>query len=291
MHPLLHRSPPTPIYTASTSTHLLDLLGFLRFLSLTSSLRSLRSRLSIHTIIPPSETTRVVTDEALVVNIVVLRSSPEWQEVVQAPREFVTAVRINSLEQTANNPNVHSQDVQLAGNQNPQDGNTDCASTEEHDFDWRSIFGSETKRRRVLVVDLVDALVQRTPMERAMKPIMPSILEHEKDADMEKHSRPGREGHASFHSAVFGHGVKEPDLRELDGEVREEDEFRAVPLFGGGGDLLPLNFVLVEVGDLADDDPGDAAAEVNHFVHHERHDSGGEDIVLHVRVVALVVWC
>lgn len=221
------------------------------------------------------------------VSIVVISACPEGQEVVQAPREFVTAVRINSLEQTTNDPEVHGQDVQFAGEKNPQDGDTDGASTEEHDLNRRGIFGSETERRRVCVMDLVDVLVQRTPMKRAMEPIMPSILQDEKDAYLEKHSRPMGEGNASVHSAVFGHGVEEPDLREFDGEVREEDEFRAVPLFGGGGDLLPLNLVLVEVGDLADYDPGDAAAEVDHFVHDEGHDSGGEDIVLHVCVPAL----
>jgi hypothetical protein len=32
--------------------------------------------------------------------------------------------------------------------------------------------------------------------------------------------------------------VEEPDLGELDGEVGEEDEFGAVPLFGCCGDFL-----------------------------------------------------
>ena len=116
---------------------------------------------------------------------------------------------------------------------------------------------------------------------------MPRVLQHEEDADMEKHRRPGRERNAGFHSAVFGHWVEEPDLGQLDGEVREEDEFRAVPLLSGGGDFLPLNLVLVEVGDAVDYYPGDTAAEVDDFVHHEGHDSGGQDIVLHVCVPAL----
>ena len=81
--------------------------------------------------------------------------------------------------------------------------------------------------------------------------------------------------------------MEEPDLGQLDGEVGEEDEFRAVPLFGEGGDFLPLNLVLVEVGDAIDYYPRETAAEVDDFVHHEGHDSGGEDIVLHVRVPTL----
>lgn len=116
---------------------------------------------------------------------------------------------------------------------------------------------------------------------------MPCILQNEENADMEKDCCPGRERNAGFHSAVFGHGVEEPDLGQFDGEVGEEDELRAVPLFGCGGDFLPLNLVLVEIGDAVDDDPGDAASEVDKFVHDERHDSGGENIVLHICIPAL----
>lgn len=67
----------------------------------------------------------------------------------------------------------------------------------------------------------------------------------------------------------------------------EEDEFRASPLLGDGGDLLALQLVLVEVGDATDDDPGETAAEVDCFVHDETHDSSREDVVLHVGIPAL----
>ena len=116
---------------------------------------------------------------------------------------------------------------------------------------------------------------------------MPSILQNKENADMEEHCSPGGERDAGVHSTICSHWVEEPYLRELDGEVGQEDEFRAVPLLGGSGDLLPLNLVLVEVGDAIDDDPGNTAPEVDAFVHNEGHDSGGEDIVLHIRVPGL----
>ena len=40
----------------------------------------------------------------------------------------------------------------------------------------------------------------------------------------------------------------------------------------------------MEVGDHADDDPWEGAAEVDHLVHDEGHDASGEDIVLHIGV-------
>jgi len=93
------------VYTAvppicTSSLLLLYLLGLLsRFLLrlLTSRLRGLWSGLGVHDIIPPSEATRIIADKLLVVNIMMLSTGPERQEVVQAPREFVAAVCIDGL--------------------------------------------------------------------------------------------------------------------------------------------------------------------------------------------------
>jgi len=78
---------------------------------------------------------------------VVFSAGPERQDFVQAPREIVTAVGIDSLEQAKDDPDVHRQDVQLTGAQNPQDGDTNNASTEKESLDWRSVFSSKTERR------------------------------------------------------------------------------------------------------------------------------------------------
>jgi len=64
-----------------------------------------------------------------VVNVVVLGTSPEWQEVVQAPREVVTTMRIDGLEYPKNNPDIHCHDVKVAGNSSPADGHTDGTKT------------------------------------------------------------------------------------------------------------------------------------------------------------------
>lgn len=45
-----------------------------------------------------------------------------------------------------------------------------------------------------------------------------------------------------------------------------------------------LNLVLIECRNGVDDDPWQAATKVDNFVHHERHDAGGEGIILHVQV-------
>ena len=192
--------------------HLLDLFGLLSHLPLTSSLGSLWSGLGIHDIVPPSETTRIVANETLVVNIVMLSPGPEGKEVVQAPWEFVSAVGINGLEQTADDPEVHGEDVKLTSDQNPNYWCLDSSETEDHDFDWRRVFSGKSERSRVLVVDLVDVPVERTPMHRAMGPVMPGVLQHEEDRDLESHCLPAWKGNTSVHTAIFRHWVEKPDL-------------------------------------------------------------------------------
>ena len=87
----------------SYQIHLLDLLGGLLsqlgLFTLASSLGSLWAGLSIHDIVPPSETAGVVTDEALVVGVVVVGAGVEREEVMQTPGKIITAVGVNGLEE------------------------------------------------------------------------------------------------------------------------------------------------------------------------------------------------
>lgn len=124
-------------------------------------------------------------------------------------------------------------------------------------------------------------------MHRAVRPIMPCILQYKENGDLHKHCCPSGKGHASFHPEVFSHGVENPYLGQFDSEMAEEDEFGTVPLFLGGGHLLSLDLVLLEIWDLADDDPGERATKVDRFVHDKTHDTGGENIVVHVGVPTL----
>lgn len=66
--------------------------------------------------------------------------------------------------------------------------------------------------------------------------------------------------------------------------MREEDELGASPLLAHRRDFLILNFVLVEVGNAVDDDPGKRAAKIDNFMHQEGHNAGRQNIVLDVSV-------
>lgn len=104
-------------------------------LALASPLGSLRAALGVHKPIPPGERARVVANELLVVQIVVVSASPDGEEVVERPGEFVSGVRVDGLEETQHDPGVHGQDVQVLGDSAPENGAADGAKAEDHDFD------------------------------------------------------------------------------------------------------------------------------------------------------------
>lgn len=107
--------------------------------------------------------------------------------MVQAPREIIAAMRVDGLEEAKDDPDVHREDVKIARDCTPQDGNADGTDAQDHDFDRRSVFRGQAEGRRVLVVDLVDVLVERTPMQRPVRPVVPSVFEHEEDGDLVGH--------------------------------------------------------------------------------------------------------
>jgi hypothetical protein len=139
------------------------------------------------------------------------------------------------------------------------------------------------------VVDLVNVLVERTPVHCAMRPVMPSIFKYKKYGNLERHCLPTWEWDTSVHAAEFRHWVEKPDLRELNSEVAEKNEFRALPLFSDCRDFLILDLVLVEIGDAVDDDPGEASSKVHTFMHDEAHYPSREDIILH-ELVPTLYW-
>lgn len=171
------------------------------------------------------------------VNIVMLSTGPERNEVVQAPWKLISTVSIDGLEETGNDPKVHCENVQVVSDHDPANWHHNSSSSKYHDFDWRGILSGEAEGRRVLVVNLVDALIQRTPMHRAVSPVMPCILQNEEDGNLDGHFREGWKRNAGIHAGEFCHWVEEPDLREFDSEVTEEDELGALPLFGPGRDF------------------------------------------------------
>lgn len=132
---------------------LLSLLGpDLGQLPLSPLLAGLIAGLGIKEEIPPPEAGGIVANEALVVHVVMVSAGPEGQEVVQAPGEVVATVGIDGLEEAQDNPEVHGDEVKLAGQSNPNDRDADGADAEEHGLDRARVLSGHAKGSAVGVV-------------------------------------------------------------------------------------------------------------------------------------------
>lgn len=125
----------------------IDSLGLLgRHLALAATLQRIRSVLSVQNVVPPPEAAGEVTNELLVVEIMVIRTGPERQEVVETPGELIATVRVDGLEQAQNNPNVHGENVQVTSDSTPGDGAANASETQNHNLDRRCVFSGQTER-------------------------------------------------------------------------------------------------------------------------------------------------
>jgi len=113
--------------------------------------------------------------------IMVIGARPEREDVLKRPREIVSAVSVDSLEKSEDDPNVHGEDVEVAGANDVENRTSDRSSPKDEDFSWMGVFGGEAEGSRVFVVNFVDVLVHGTPVEEPVgfqrhgcKPYFPS---------------------------------------------------------------------------------------------------------------------
>lgn len=79
-------------------------------------------------------------------------------------------------------------------------------------------------------MQLVNVLVERAVVQRAVEPVVPSILHHEEGSDLVSHLEHGREGHAIVHAEKDGDRVEEPDLWQFNSDMADKDEGGAIEL-------------------------------------------------------------
>ena len=103
----------------------------------------------------------------------------------------------------------------------------------------------EANRGRKLVVELMYVLVQRAPVQGAVRKVVERVLEHEKEGDLGGHEGDGREGDlVRGHAKVAADRVEQVDEGEFAGKVGEEDDFGALPdLSVGYAFLLIISMV------------------------------------------------
>jgi hypothetical protein len=74
-------------------------------------------------------------------------------------------VCVDGLEETQGDPDVDSENVEVLGKVAVKQGSSDRARAKDEDFSGVSVLGGKTERRRILVVDFVDVLVESTSVK------------------------------------------------------------------------------------------------------------------------------
>jgi len=118
-----------------------------------------------HDVVTPTERSGEIVHESHVVEVVVISPGPEGEDVLERPREIVSAVSIDGLEETEDDPDVHGKDVEVASAKDVENWTSDRSSTKNEDFSWMGVLGSKPKGSRVFVVNFMDVLVHGTPVE------------------------------------------------------------------------------------------------------------------------------
>lgn len=106
------------------------------------------------------------------------------------PREVVSGVSLNSLEQTESHPGEGGDEMEVAGGVAPHERTGNGSSAEDHDFDGVGVFRSEAEGCGPFVVKLVDVLVEGAVVETAVSPVVEEVLKDEEQEDLESHLGP-----------------------------------------------------------------------------------------------------
>jgi len=137
--------------------------------------------------IPPPEGGREVVCEGHMMVIVVLSARPARQPVVSRPREIVSRMSFDSLEQTQGHPGEGGNKVKVAGGVAPHEGAGNSTGSKDNDLNGVSVFCSEAEGGGPFVVKLVDVLVEGAVVKTAMGPVVEEVLEYEEQEDLERH--------------------------------------------------------------------------------------------------------
>lgn len=217
----------------------------------------------------------------MVMQIVMLRPSPERKEMSQAPRKVVTGMRVDGLELAQRHPYEHGGQMDCSGDQAGDQRRYCGAETEKQGLPRRCVFSRESERGGVLVVDAVDVAIQGTPMHGPMKEVVVRVFDEEPQDDLRQHDGPAGEGSFITDAKLLHQRVEEDDHRHFDGEVDEQDVLDAVPLVGCGGHFLVLDLVSTEdAGEGVTNHPRNATSKVHQFMTEKCNEAGGQEGII-----------
>ena len=75
----------------------------------------------------------------------VICTSPEGKDMLERPREVVSAMSIDGLEETKDNPDVHGEDVEVASANDVENRTSDRSGAEDEDFGWMGVLSGKAE--------------------------------------------------------------------------------------------------------------------------------------------------
>ena len=101
--------------------------------------------------------------------VVVVGTRPEGQDVLQRPGEVVPRMRVDGLKEPERDPDVHRDNVEVAPREVAQtQRTTKRAYGKNQGLGWMGVFSSKAEGCGVFVVQLVDVTVERTIVQCLM---------------------------------------------------------------------------------------------------------------------------
>jgi hypothetical protein len=129
-------------------------------------------------------------------------------------------VRVDSLEETEDNPEVDGDDVQVLGEVAVDERAEDGTGTKNEHFGRMGILCRQTKWSAILVMNLMNVLVQHTSVQCLMSDEVEEVFEEKEQEDLGRHGfQRGERDLVSLHSKLFSGRVEEEDKGEFDGKM------------------------------------------------------------------------
>ena len=134
---------------------------------------------------------------------------------------------VDSLKQFRDNPNINREDVEIASEVGIEDRVSNGTGSKDQDFGGMGIFSCKTKRRRVLVMNFVDILVEEASIEKnatshqgqllrcSQGSTYPSSERNPPRRILKNHSLPRGKGHLpGCHVESSSDAEEQPDLQK-----------------------------------------------------------------------------
>ena len=216
--------------------------------------------------VAPRENARVRPFERLVMEIVVHRATPKWNQICGIPRHVVARVILHRFHEPEKQPNPQRHHV-LGEKQRPEQR----ADAQKERLHRVRVLGGDAERKFVLVMNLVHVLVHPLMVQSPVNPVKVEIFNREKHRNLPQQIPRFRQRlHRQRKSKVRRHEIKHHLHRQLNEHVRLQKLRQALHHHFLARRFIRLYLPSLKVFKLIHRQPRRPRAEVHRLVVRER---------------------